>query len=558
MFHEAIGLSGVVPHQARRHRQGRDRGAHRPRAARAHQARRGRREGRGPPALRPASASSTRWCRRRHDRPTSGSCGGRWSSPSAAARAHLAQSDGRRRRGARRRGRGRGLPSRRRPAARRGRGARRRRRRARGATLYVTLEPCVAPRPHAALRARRRSRPASRRVVSRPADPQSRVAGRGFAALRAAGIDVVAGRAARRRPRSRIACSSRRCASGRPHVTLKAADDARRQDRRRPRRLPLDHRRSRALAAHRLRSGGRRDRRRHRHRARATIPRSPSAWSGRGRASRCASCSTRAPAPRHAPRVIGGRHRRARSSPWAMAAPADRVRALEAAGAIVLRCPGRGRPCRSAATSSPRSAARDVRGVLVEGGGEVARRVSRAQAGGSGCALPRSAAAGRSARRRRLVSEAPDARSRTRRRASGALSEVDATSATTAPDRSRRRGPRALMFTGIVEEVGDRARSRGRGHGAARRSAPARRCEGSELGASVAVNGACLTVVERRRDRLVFELGPETLARTALGGLRPGQPREPRAAAALRWRARAATWFSVTSMGWGPWRRQRV
>src|SRR5438067_9352873 len=48
--------------------------------------------------------------------------------------------------------------------------------------------------------------------------------------------------------------------------------------------------------------------------------------------------------------------------------------------------------------------------------------------------------------------------------------------------------------------------------------------EGSDVGASVAVNGACLTVVERPPDGFVFELGPETLARTTLGRLQPGEP----------------------------------
>jgi riboflavin synthase len=42
------------------------------------------------------------------------------------------------------------------------------------------------------------------------------------------------------------------------------------------------------------------------------------------------------------------------------------------------------------------------------------------------------------------------------------------------------------------------------------------------LGESVAVNGACLTVVGRDADSFRFQLGPETLARTNLGELRPG------------------------------------
>lgn len=46
--------------------------------------------------------------------------------------------------------------------------------------------------------------------------------------------------------------------------------------------------------------------------------------------------------------------------------------------------------------------------------------------------------------------------------------------------------------------------------------------EGSEIGASVAVNGACLTVVAKDAHGVAFELGPETLARTTLGRLEPG------------------------------------
>jgi riboflavin synthase alpha subunit len=46
--------------------------------------------------------------------------------------------------------------------------------------------------------------------------------------------------------------------------------------------------------------------------------------------------------------------------------------------------------------------------------------------------------------------------------------------------------------------------------------------DGSDVGASVAVSGVCLTVVERGAEGFVFEVGPETLARTALGRLRAG------------------------------------
>jgi riboflavin synthase len=78
------------------------------------------------------------------------------------------------------------------------------------------------------------------------------------------------------------------------------------------------------------------------------------------------------------------------------------------------------------------------------------------------------------------------------------------------------------MFTGIVEEVATvRAVER---HGDVVRldvvAHVAR--EGSEVGASVAVNGVCLTVVAAKPEALAFEVGPETLSRTTLGRLAAG------------------------------------
>jgi len=75
------------------------------------------------------------------------------------------------------------------------------------------------------------------------------------------------------------------------------------------------------------------------------------------------------------------------------------------------------------------------------------------------------------------------------------------------------------MFTGLVEEAGEVVARDG-----ARLTVAAQRVhQDSELGASIAVNGACLTVVARTGQQLGFDLGPETLARTALGDLRAGQ-----------------------------------
>lgn len=78
------------------------------------------------------------------------------------------------------------------------------------------------------------------------------------------------------------------------------------------------------------------------------------------------------------------------------------------------------------------------------------------------------------------------------------------------------------MFTGIIEEIGI-VRS-------VTASAVTRRLdvaasialEGSELGASVAINGVCLTVVERSAGGFAFDVGPETLERTALSRLAAG------------------------------------
>lgn len=78
------------------------------------------------------------------------------------------------------------------------------------------------------------------------------------------------------------------------------------------------------------------------------------------------------------------------------------------------------------------------------------------------------------------------------------------------------------MFTGLVEEIGTVA-ALARSSRVARLELTAKATlEDTVVGGSVAVSGVCLTVVERRADSLAFELGPETLARTTLGGLRAG------------------------------------
>lgn len=80
------------------------------------------------------------------------------------------------------------------------------------------------------------------------------------------------------------------------------------------------------------------------------------------------------------------------------------------------------------------------------------------------------------------------------------------------------------MFTGIVEEMGSIVSLVRDGSVARLQTKAAVTVGGTDVGGSVAVNGVCLTIVDRRPDGFLFEVGPETLARTTLGRLGPGQP----------------------------------
>jgi riboflavin synthase len=79
------------------------------------------------------------------------------------------------------------------------------------------------------------------------------------------------------------------------------------------------------------------------------------------------------------------------------------------------------------------------------------------------------------------------------------------------------------MFTGIVEERGVVVES-----GSRLRVACSTVAVDSGPGASLAVNGVCLTVVDRSPNgngmTLVFDLSPETATRSSLSWLSPGDP----------------------------------
>lgn len=77
------------------------------------------------------------------------------------------------------------------------------------------------------------------------------------------------------------------------------------------------------------------------------------------------------------------------------------------------------------------------------------------------------------------------------------------------------------MFTGIVEEVGKVLDFQQQPVGARITIGCSGILKDAELGASIAVNGACVTAVKLGSDRFSADLAPETLRRTNLGGLRP-------------------------------------
>jgi riboflavin synthase len=77
------------------------------------------------------------------------------------------------------------------------------------------------------------------------------------------------------------------------------------------------------------------------------------------------------------------------------------------------------------------------------------------------------------------------------------------------------------MFTGIVREKG-RVVTAERRDGALRLVVDSQVAASEEIGASVAIDGCCLTVVEHDGGTSAFDLTLETLSRTTLGRLAPG------------------------------------
>ena len=79
------------------------------------------------------------------------------------------------------------------------------------------------------------------------------------------------------------------------------------------------------------------------------------------------------------------------------------------------------------------------------------------------------------------------------------------------------------MFTGLVQELGEVRAVTPEGPGVRLAIAAAVLPQGTAIGDSIAINGCCLTAVAVADRVFSFEAGAETLKRTNLGRLRPGE-----------------------------------
>ena len=79
------------------------------------------------------------------------------------------------------------------------------------------------------------------------------------------------------------------------------------------------------------------------------------------------------------------------------------------------------------------------------------------------------------------------------------------------------------MFTGLIVELGTVVSLRRKGPGAFLTLSSGTLAQDAAIGDSIAINGACLTVVAREGSLLSFDLSDETVRSTNLGLLRQGE-----------------------------------
>jgi len=80
------------------------------------------------------------------------------------------------------------------------------------------------------------------------------------------------------------------------------------------------------------------------------------------------------------------------------------------------------------------------------------------------------------------------------------------------------------MFTGIVEEIGKVKAVRRGGHSITLEVEARNVLEGTRVGDSIATNGVCLTVTGMGNGSFSADVMPETMLRSDLGCLKPGDP----------------------------------
>ena len=80
------------------------------------------------------------------------------------------------------------------------------------------------------------------------------------------------------------------------------------------------------------------------------------------------------------------------------------------------------------------------------------------------------------------------------------------------------------MFSGIIEDLGKVAEIRQSAEGATLTLRTGLPIAKIKIGDSIAVNGACLTVVAKGRSTMKMDVSAETLRRTSLGDLKTGDP----------------------------------